>query len=172
MAKNKMKICKHCGAEIAKSAKICPVCGGKNPKPIYKRVWFWILVIIVLIGALGSKGGGSEEPAKENIEYTAVTVDEMFTELSENAVNAEEKYNDAYVAVSGRLSVIDSDGSYISIEPLYDDYTLDSIHCRIKSEEQLEKVKSLSKGDTITVKGKITDVGEVMGYSMDIDSIE
>lgn len=172
MAKNKMKTCKHCGAEIAKSAKVCPVCGGKNPKPIYKRVWFWLLVIVVLVGALGSKGGGSEETPKEKIEYTAVTVDEMFKELTTNAVNAEEKYNNAHVAVTGNLSVIDSDGSYIAIEPVNNAYTLDSVHCRIKTEEQLDKVKGLSKGDTITVKGKITDVGEVMGYSMDIDSIE
>ena len=172
MAKNKMKICKHCGAEIAKSAKVCPVCGGKNPKPIYKRVWFWILVIIVLLGVLGSKGGKSEETPKENIEYTAVTVDELFDELSENAVNADEKYTGSYLAVTGNLSVIDSDGSYIAIEPVNDEYTLDSVHCRIKTSEQLDKVKTLSKGETITVKGKITDVGEVLGYSMDIDSIE
>lgn len=171
MAKNKMKVCKHCGAEIAKSAKVCPVCGGKNKKPIYKRVWFWLLVFVVIIGALGSKGSSPKEEPKD-VEYIAVTVDDMFTELSENAVNAEEKYNGVYVAVTGNLSVIDSDGQYISIEPMYEDYTLDSIHCRIKSEEQLEKVKSLSKGDTITVKGQITDVGEVMGYSMNIDSIE
>jgi RNA polymerase subunit RPABC4/transcription elongation factor Spt4 len=172
MARNKMKICKHCGAEIAKSAKVCPVCGGKNPKPIYKRVWFWLLVIVVLLGGLGSRGGGSEETSKENIEYTAVTVDEMFAELDKNAANAEEKYNDAYVSVTGRLSVIDSDGSYIALEPLDNEYTFDSVHCTIKTEEQLKKVKSLSKGDTVTVKGQITDVGEVMGYSMNIDSID
>lgn len=169
MAKNKMKICKHCGAEIAKSAKVCPVCGGKNPKPIYKRVWFWLLVIIVVFGVFGSSGGKSDEE-KKPIEYTSVTAEEMYAELNENAAKAEEKYNDAYVAVTGRLSTIDSDGSYISIAP--ESYPLDSIMCYITNDEQLEKVKSMSKGDTITVKGKIKDVGEVMGYSMSIDSIE
>lgn len=54
MASNKMKVCKHCGAEIAKSAKICPVCGGKNPKPIFKRVWFWLLVLVILFAVLGT----------------------------------------------------------------------------------------------------------------------
>ena len=33
--KSKTTICKHCGAEIATSAKACPKCGGKNKKPIY-----------------------------------------------------------------------------------------------------------------------------------------
>lgn len=37
MAKSKMTTCKHCGAEIAASAKVCPHCGGKNKPPIYKR---------------------------------------------------------------------------------------------------------------------------------------
>lgn len=62
MAKNKMKVCKHCGAEIAKGAKVCPVCGGKNKKPIFKRVWFWLLVLIVIIG-IG--GAASHKPSEE-----------------------------------------------------------------------------------------------------------
>ena len=32
-------------------------------------------------------------------------------------------------------------------------------------------IAELSKGDKITVKGKVKDVGEVMGYSVDIDEI-
>ena len=27
----------------------------------------------------------------------------------------------------------------------------------------------MSKGDMVTVRGKITDVGEIMGYTLDID---
>lgn len=171
MAKNKMKVCKHCGAEIAKSAKVCPVCGGKNKKPIYKRVWFWLLVFVVIIGALGSKGNGSKEEPK-NVEYIAVTVDELNDALSENALNAEETYTDAYVAITGVLSTIDSDGQYIALARLDGSGFLDDIRCNITSDEQREVVKGLSAGDTITVKGKITDIGEVLGYTMRIDSIE
>lgn len=47
--KNDLKLCKTCGATIAKNAKSCPKCGAKNKKPIYKRVWFWILIALVLI---------------------------------------------------------------------------------------------------------------------------
>lgn len=43
MAKSKMTTCKHCGAEIAASAKVCPHCGGKNKPPIYKRWWFILI---------------------------------------------------------------------------------------------------------------------------------
>lgn len=44
--KNNLKLCKTCGATIAKNAKRCPKCGAKNKKPIYKRVWFWIIAVI------------------------------------------------------------------------------------------------------------------------------
>lgn len=38
-------------------------------------------------------------------------------------------------------------------------------------EDIINAVKTLSTGDTITVRGKCTDVGEVMGYSLDLDEI-
>ena len=56
---DKMIKCKHCGEEIAKSAKTCPKCGGKNKKPFYKKLWFW-LIVIVIIGIAGSSSGGKK----------------------------------------------------------------------------------------------------------------
>lgn len=44
--KNNLKLCKTCGATIAKNAKRCPKCGAKNKKPIYKRVWFWVIAVL------------------------------------------------------------------------------------------------------------------------------
>lgn len=44
----KMIHCKMCGAEIAKNAKTCPKCGGRNQKPIYLRMWFIVLMIVAL----------------------------------------------------------------------------------------------------------------------------
>ena len=161
-----MKICKYCGAEIAKNAKICPYCGGKNPKPIYKRVWFWILILIILFFCIPTNG----DPAA--VEYTSVTVDELFEDLNDNPLNAEDKYMGAAVSVTGRLIVIDSDGEYIGISSVDDEYSLNDVLCYVTKDEQLEVIKDLSIGDTITVKGKISNVGEVFGYSMNIDSIE
>ena len=43
----KMTSCKVCGQEIAKSAKTCPNCGAKNKRPILKKWWFWLVVVIV-----------------------------------------------------------------------------------------------------------------------------
>lgn len=38
----------------------------KVKKPFYKKVWFWILAIIVLIGIGGSLGGGSDKKEASN----------------------------------------------------------------------------------------------------------
>lgn len=62
MSRNpKMVICRNCNTAIAKNAKICPSCGAKNKKPFYKKAWFIILAIIVLIGVIGAIGGGKGE---------------------------------------------------------------------------------------------------------------
>ena len=66
---SKMTQCKSCAKEIATSAKSCPGCGAKNKKPIYKRVWFWIITIIIVIGATGGSGtDDSKEINSVNIE--------------------------------------------------------------------------------------------------------
>ena len=35
-------------------------------KPFYKRVWFWILVVILVIIAFSSMGGNSDKATKVN----------------------------------------------------------------------------------------------------------
>ena len=44
-----MCFCSTCGASIAKSAKSCPSCGARTKKPIYKNVFFWIVIVIALV---------------------------------------------------------------------------------------------------------------------------
>lgn len=176
-SKSKMKLCKTCGKEIAKKAKSCPYCGAKNKKPIYKRVWFIILCAILAIIIVGCVAGGSDDDSSSStsnkkIEYTSYDISTMLDDLEDNAASAKDKYDGKYVKITGKLSTIDSDGSYISIEDPSDEWSLDDIMCYIESDEQLKQVKNYSTGDTITVKGKITEVGEVMGYSLDIDKIE
>lgn len=190
---SKMVTCKHCGTEIAASAKVCPKCGGKNKKPIYKRPWFIALIVIIIIGAIGSAGGdktsneagnndtqvttsentNSTQPESKTpeITYTAYEVSELMDDLNGNALKAAEKYKDQYVELTGRLNVIDSSGKYISIVPTDDEFAIMGVQCYIKTEEQKAAVMEMSIGDTLVVKGKIKDVGEVLGYSLDIDEV-
>lgn len=54
-----MKPCPSCGNMISKKAPACPSCGAKIKKPIYKRVWFILLMVIfaIFIIAVATSGG-------------------------------------------------------------------------------------------------------------------
>lgn len=65
--------CKSCGNEIASNAKTCPKCGAKNSKPFYKKIWFWVLVVII-IAAIG--GSGSNKPKLVSEDKSVVTKEE------------------------------------------------------------------------------------------------
>lgn len=149
----------------------------------------WVVLAVVAIGVIGAVGGNSDsgttstsststktESAKETdtpapIEYTSVSVNDMMSQLDDNALGASDKYKGQYLEITGRLGNIDSSGKYIS---LYsdDEYAIIGVQCQIKNDEQRSKVASMAKGDTVTLKGKCTTVGEVLGYSVDIEEIE
>ena len=85
------------------------------------------------------------------------------SQLDSNAMGASDKYKGKYLEITGKLSNIDAAGKYID---------LIGVQCYIKNDDQKSKIASMSKGDTVTLKGKCTDVGEVLGYSLDIEEIE
>lgn len=165
----------------------------KPKKKFYKRWWFWLIVVIVVFGVAGTAGSDNGEetvvqesnyPTTSNpaetpsqaeesqpVEYTPVNANDMITMLDENPVVAAETYKDKYLEITGELGSIDSSGDYISVERTDDEITFTNIMCYIQNDEQLEAIKTLKRGDTVTVRGKCTDVGEVLGYFLDIDSI-
>lgn len=100
------------------------------------------------------------------IEYQQCTVTDMISELKSNALNASDEYKDQYVEVIGQVGVIDSDGKYIVL--LDDSSYLLHVQCFVTDSEQTETIKSLSVGDKVSVKGKITDVEQLSGYMMDM----
>lgn len=180
-----MKPCKTCGEMIAKNAKVCPKCGAKQKGPVGIIILAAAIILIAVFafGGGGNSGGSSSSAsqnspassgkAEEPVNYTSVSMADMMNALENNAAAASDEYKDQYLSVTGRLSNIDAQGSYISIVNPDDDYAFTGCQCFIKGKEEIaDIVKTLSKGDIITVKGKITDVGEILGYSMTIDSIE
>ena len=69
-----MQKCKSCGKEVADTAKSCPGCGAKVKKPIYKRIWFWVIIVFIVIGlASGGSGESSESSSSNNNEKTPTT---------------------------------------------------------------------------------------------------
>lgn len=179
-----MKKCDACGAEIAKNAKTCPQCGAKNKKPVYKRKWFIALMVIVALGIIGSIAGGGDDKDKVATTDTAqgqteqaeppktpvaVTADTLIKDLDENALKAAETYKGQYLEISGRLSNIDSSGKYFSIRP-DSGLSIIGIMCYI-TEDLKGQVADFKKGQNVKVIGTVKDVGEVMGYSIDVEKI-
>ena len=79
---SKMKKCKVCSKEIASNAKSCPGCGAKNKKAIYKRPWFIVLAIIIIIGAIG--GSSYEDSTVANNETISEVEQNQDKEISNN----------------------------------------------------------------------------------------
>ena len=88
-------------------------------KPIFKKWWFWVIIVLV-IAIIGSSAGESDvttpnESTQENAqgnnqettkevqnttagkEYQKVDIQTMIDELKENALRAQNKYNNLYV---------------------------------------------------------------------------
>ena len=191
------KHCQKCGAEIADAkTKKCAECGANITTPIFKKWWFWVIVVvgIVIIGSAIGTDTGTDTDAKEttsnagavtttNIDnkdnsksdvttYEVVDLRKMIDDLNQNALKAEKEYNNKYVQITGKIANFDSSGSYISIEPVNaDEWDFDTVMCYIKKDSQLEFLMEKSVGDTVSIKGKVISVGEVLGYSLNIDEI-
>lgn len=101
-------------------------------------------------------------------------MDDLANALATNALNAKETYQGKYIRVTGNLSTIDASGKYFVIDDGGYLGQLDGhgIQCSIKDDATLDRLRQTSTGESLTVCGKVTDVGEVIGYMMDTDRIE
>lgn len=141
MAKSKMTTCKHCGAEIAASAKVCPQCGGKNKPPIYKRWWFIAIIVLIVLSAIGGSGSSSDGSASSSKSTskasasTASSVASVVPEISEDDYKAEcqtvdykelcrypEKYEGTKIVVKVKVSQI-IDANFSGSEKAWRTYT-------------------------------------------------
>ncbi|MBO5136330.1 MAG: hypothetical protein J6C17_03005 [Clostridia bacterium] len=169
--------CKNCGQEIDKKAVVCTGCGCKIKKPFYKKLWFWLIVVVV-IAIVGSSSGGSDTSTNttnkqaEVITYEVVDLQTMFDELDENAMKAESAYQDKYIEFQCKITNFDSDGRYIGVEPVNgSEWNFITAMCYIKDDAQKSFLIEKNVGDTITIKGQVKEIGEVLGYSIDIKEV-
>lgn len=172
--------CKKCGQDVDKKAVVCTQCGCKIKKPVYKKWWFW--VIIVIIGVIIANSSGNNETTNndaipsqnqtENISYETVDLQTMFDDLKSNAMKAENNYKNKYVEFVCKIKSFDSDGSYVTVEPKNaDQWNFSSATCYIKNDAQREFLIQKNVGDIITIKAKVKSIGEVLGYSLDIQEV-
>ena len=155
---------------------------------ILKYIFIGIIVLGFLGAVFGKEDGGSssnsstttstsssstnKQQAQATREYAEADVDVLLNDVKNNAAKANKNYNGKYVKiVNGSVFNIESSARYIQIEGS-DPYTLIHITCKPKNDQVKNAMIELSKGQRVTVYGKITDVGEIMGYDLDMDKIE
>lgn len=61
---SKIRVCKNCSNPLPGNATVCPSCGAKNKKPVYKKWWFWLIIALLAIGA-ASSGGTKSDPVND-----------------------------------------------------------------------------------------------------------
>ena len=147
------------------------------------------LIAIVIIGVMiascagGSKDqGGKSAPSSSSSAkqeqartYADADINVLIREAKTNAAAANKNYKGKDVKiVGGILENIDSDLSYITINGTDRNYSFLHVRCSIKSKnkELQDAVLKLQKGQAVTVYGRIADVGDVMGYYLDLDKVE
>lgn len=128
------------------------------------------LVLVGVISAVGGNGEDKKETSnnskvevKEEVTYTAIDMNTLMNDLESNPASAKNKYEDQYFEVTGYVDVIDADGKYFSIRD-DNEYSIINLQVSVDKEDK-DFINNLQIGEQITIKVKITDVGEVLGYS-------
>ena len=102
MAKQpKLRVCKNCNNPLPEKATVCPSCGAKNKKPIYKRWWFWLIAALIVIGVASSSGMKSDpsdkQPSSTTVSSeieTGVTSEDVFSDETEETPSSEPSETD------------------------------------------------------------------------------
>ena len=136
-----------------------------------KKYYYSVLVMALFaIGFAASDDSETESVAEETpTEFMQASVETMLSDLKQNEMRAQKKYGGKYMEVTGTLGSMDSEGEYFSLDD--NSFGIMDIHCIIpkqKREEVTSKLIQMEKGDMIVVKGKITDMGEIMGYHLTV----
>lgn len=141
----------------------------KQKKPLTKRPWFIILMVIVVLNILVRIGSESETETnkkppvseKPEIVYTDVDLQDMLDLKNEYPMKAED-FKGTYIRVSGYLDMVDNDGNYFTIVVNKNAWSIfDDITWYMSSNpEAQEFIKNTPKDTYITIEGKITSTEE------------
>lgn len=116
-----------------------------------------------------------EREKSQNNSYTEINIATLMGDLKANAARANKKYNDKnFKIVGGVVEEIESEGDYVVINtPNFDvEMFWSKVQCFPKTDLVREQIFNLNKNQRVTVYGKITHVGETLGYDLELMKIE
>jgi hypothetical protein len=152
---------------------------AKASRPWFKKKRVWLLGLILIAAISSSLGGGGSDSSDSSSNSSAsveanepaikVTADQLLSELESNALAAKNTWEDKRVIITGTLSNIDASGDYFTLRG-NNEFSFINVQVYI-DDSFVDAVSAFNKGQTVTVTGKISGVGEIMGYSVDAESI-
>lgn len=101
----------------------------------------------------------------------AVSSKQLIDTLTANALKAKNTYEGKEVTVSGFVGNIDASGKYFSVDPEPDAFVLTGVQAET-GKQFAGQIANFTKNQPVTVTGKISHVGEIMGYSVEVESIK
>lgn len=113
-----------------------------------------VMVVFVLVWVFTTL---PDEPDKNTFEDAySINANTLIKEFDSNEVKAKDDYMKSWLLVDGELANIlggkNKAQLYMRSDALFD---FESVVCFVEGSEEIEKVKSLSVGDPISVKGKL-----------------
>ena len=161
----------------------------KATRPWFKKKRFIALGAIGLLVVFNAASGGSSdggttdtpaaaesapaaaESAPAAVEEAAleVTAQKLIEDLEANALNAANTYDGKRLIITGTVGSIDASGDYFSLEGT-DEFSFTFVQIYI-NDDQVATVSGYTKGQDVTVTGTVTNVGEIIGYSLDAESL-
>jgi len=138
-------------------------------RPWFKKKRFWAIGVVILVIAMQASGGSSDSNNSATDTATKAPAEQVITDLEGNALNAKTTWEDKRVKITGIVYNIDASGDYFSLRG-DDEFSFTNVTVNI-DESLVGAVSAFTIGQEVTVTGKITGVGEILGYSVDAESI-
>lgn len=115
-----------------------------------------------------------EQPdPKEEIKYVDADAGAMLDELEKNAMKASKHYKGMNVHImNAKVMNIESGGDFFTISSPSDEFGLTAITIHTRDDDQKPMLENLEKGQYVNVYCHIFDVGEILGFNAELDSIE
>lgn len=174
----KMINCKACGKEIAKGVNKCVHCGKDQRNFFMKHKILTVVLVLAVLGGIGSALGGNEEEsqvtatkpattetvkketpkAEEKKEVVAIKVSavDLAAAYEENEVKADKDYKDKTIETTGKISDIGVIlGQTYVVLSSGKDFSITNVQCFFKDKEQIDKIADLKKGGTVTIQGVV-----------------
>lgn len=131
-------------------------------KPIWKKWWFWLAVMVVL-GVIGRLSGGSESAATAEVKNgttsssqapnasaeVEVSSETYFSDYEGNELSADARYKDKLIKITGTVSGVRKTFGTVYVD-LETTNQFMQVYCSMKNESD---AASVSKGSVISLIG-------------------